>query len=44
MYLKFSHNGLRLAIATGQNINIYSVPEYKLIKQLNGHQGRNWVT
>lgn len=44
MYLKFSHDGLRLAVATGQNINIYSVPEYKMIKQLIGHQGYNLVT
>lgn len=39
MYLKFSHDGLKLAVATGKNINIYSVPEYKLLKQLIGHQG-----
>lgn len=43
MYLKFSHDGLRLAVATGQIINIYSVPEYKLIKQLIGHQGNNFM-
>jgi len=40
MYLKFSYDGLRLAVATGKNINIYSVPGYKLLKQLIGHQGR----
>lgn len=40
MYLKFSYDGLRLAVATGKNINIYSVPEYKLLKQLIGHQGK----
>ncbi|XP_022168434.1 jouberin-like [Myzus persicae] len=39
MHLKFSHDGLRLAVATGKNINIYSVPGYKLLKQLIGHQG-----
>lgn len=39
MYLKFSYNGLRLAVATGKHICIYSVPEYKLLKQLIGHQG-----
>jgi len=39
MYLKFSYDGLRLAVATGKNINIYSVPGYKLLKQLIGHQG-----
>lgn len=44
MCLKFSHDGLRIAVATGQNINIYSVPEYKLIKQLIGHQGHNLIT
>lgn len=40
MYLKFSYNGLKLAVATGKNIYIYSVPEYKLLKQLIGHQGK----
>lgn len=40
MYLKFSYDGLRLAVATGKNINIYSVPGYKLFKQLIGHQGK----
>jgi len=44
MYLKFSYDGLRLAVATGKNINIYSVPGYKLIKQLIGHQGKLYVT
>lgn len=39
MYLKFSYDGLKLAVATGKNINIYSVPEYKLLRQLIGHQG-----
>ncbi|VVC36248.1 WD40/YVTN repeat-like-containing domain,WD40 repeat, conserved site,WD40 repeat,WD40-repeat-containing [Cinara cedri] len=39
MCLKFSYDGLKLAVATGKNINIYSVPEYKLLKQLIGHQG-----
>lgn len=39
MYLKFSYDGLKLAVATGKNINIYSVPEYKLLKHLIGHQG-----
>jgi len=39
MYLKFSYDGLRLAVATGKNINIYSVPGYKLLKQFIGHQG-----
>ncbi|CAI6342730.1 unnamed protein product [Macrosiphum euphorbiae] len=39
MCLKFSCDGLRLAVATGKNINIYSVPGYKLFKQLIGHQG-----
>lgn len=43
MYLKFSHDGLKLAVATGQIINIYSIPEYKLIKQLIGHQGINLI-
>lgn len=40
MCLKFSCDGLRLAVATGKNINIYSVPGYKLFKQLIGHQGK----
>lgn len=40
MYLKFSYDGLKLAVATGKIINIYSVPEYKLLKQLIGHQGK----
>lgn len=39
MYLKFSYDGLKLAVATGKNINIYSVPEYNLLKHLIGHQG-----
>lgn len=39
MCLKFSYDGLKLAVATGKNINIYSIPEYKLLKQLIGHQG-----
>ncbi|XP_027847317.2 jouberin-like [Aphis gossypii] len=39
MSLKFSHDGLKLAVATGKNINIYSIPGYKLLKQLIGHQG-----
>lgn len=39
MSLKFSHDGLKLAIATGKNIYIYSIPGYKLLKQLIGHQG-----
>lgn len=39
MYLKFSYDGLKLAVSTGKNINIYSVPGYKLLKQLIGHQG-----
>lgn len=39
MYIKFSDDGLKLAVATGKNINIYSVPDYKLLKQLIGHQG-----
>lgn len=43
MYLKFSYDGLRLAVATGKNINIYSVPEYKLLKQLIGHQGQCFI-
>jgi len=45
MYLKFSYDGLKLAVATGKNINIYSIPEYKLLKQLIGHQSNfacNW--
>lgn len=40
MYLKFSYDGLKLAVATGKKIYIYSVPEYKLLKQLIGHQGK----
>lgn len=40
MYLKFSYDGLKLAVATGKYICIYSVPEYKLLKQLIGHQGK----
>ncbi|XP_025421008.1 jouberin-like isoform X2 [Sipha flava] len=39
MYLKFSYDGLKLAVATGKYVCIYSVPEYKLLKQLIGHQG-----
>ncbi|KAF0764459.1 jouberin-like [Aphis craccivora] len=39
MSIKFSHDGLKLAVATGKNINIYSIPGYKLLKQLIGHQG-----
>ncbi|KAL5243740.1 hypothetical protein ACI65C_011150 [Semiaphis heraclei] len=39
MHLKFSYDGLRLAVATGKNINIFSVPGYKLLKQFIGHQG-----
>lgn len=40
MYLKFSNDGLRLAVATGKHIHIYLLPEYKLLKQLIGHQGK----
>ncbi|XP_050421329.1 jouberin-like [Adelges cooleyi] len=39
MCLKFSHDGLKLAVATSKVINIYTVPEFKLLKQLLGHQG-----